>query len=125
MAEDVVNHPSHYTSHPSGIECFDITKHLGLPIGTATKYAWRTGLKDTLKAKEDLEKAKWYVENCPEDEIPTEFSNETRQLIVDAAIFDINNDNNPRAMFLLAIIGSDSRSRMVGVLNGWIRGMDQ
>lgn len=24
--EDVVNHPSHYTQHPSGVECIDIAE---------------------------------------------------------------------------------------------------
>ena len=26
---DPVNHPAHYTSHPSGVECLTITRHMG------------------------------------------------------------------------------------------------
>ncbi|NQX75688.1 MAG: DUF3310 domain-containing protein [Epibacterium sp.] len=58
-AEDVVNHPSHYTSHPSGVECIQVTEHYGFCIGNAIKYLWRAGLKDD--AVQDLEKAAWYV----------------------------------------------------------------
>lgn len=57
---DRVNHPSHYTSHPSGIECIEIVEHFGFNIGNATKYLWRAGLKCP-DPKEDLEKAIWYI----------------------------------------------------------------
>ena len=56
---DPVNHPSHYTSHPSGIECIDVTKHMGFCLGNAVKYIWRAGLKHD--AREDLRKAIWYI----------------------------------------------------------------
>ena len=55
-----VKHPSHYTSHPSGIECIEITKHHNFAIGNAIKYLWRAGLKGD--AILDLEKAKQYIE---------------------------------------------------------------
>lgn len=56
---DMVNHPPHYTSHPSGIECIDITRHMGFNVGNAVKYLWRADLKwDSL---EDLKKAAWYI----------------------------------------------------------------
>lgn len=58
---DPVNHPSHYTSHPSGIECIDVTEHFNFNIGNAVKYLWRSGLKETADSIEDLEKAEWYV----------------------------------------------------------------
>ena len=57
---DVVNHPKHYTSHPSGVECIQITEHMGFNMGNALKYIWRADLKHD--ALEDLEKAKWYIE---------------------------------------------------------------
>lgn len=57
---DPVEHPAHYTSHPSGIECIQITQHMGFCLGNATKYIWRAGLKHD--AIEDLKKAKWYIE---------------------------------------------------------------
>lgn len=60
---DPVNHPSHYTSHPSGVECITITEHHNFCIGNAIKYLWRAGLKDsTSKGQvEDLKKALWYI----------------------------------------------------------------
>lgn len=57
---DMVNHPPHYPSHPSGVECIQITEHMGFCIGNAMKYLWRADLK--ADALEDLEKAKWYIE---------------------------------------------------------------
>ncbi|MET8684820.1 DUF3310 domain-containing protein [Streptomyces sp. NPDC004732] len=53
--EDVVEHPNHYTSHPSGVECIEIVKHFSFPIGSAIKYLWRAGLKGD--AVQDLKKA--------------------------------------------------------------------
>lgn len=56
---DMVNKPPHYTSHPSGVECIQITEHYGFCIGSAIKYLWRAGLKGS--AVEDLKKAVWYI----------------------------------------------------------------
>lgn len=56
---DAVNHPKHYTSHPSGIECIQITEHMGFNLGNAVKYIWRADLK--ADAIEDLKKAAWYI----------------------------------------------------------------
>lgn len=57
---DPVNHPRHYTVHPSGVECIQITEHMNFCLGNAMKYIWRAGEKSN--AIEDLEKAKWYVD---------------------------------------------------------------
>ncbi len=57
---ETVNHPIHYTSHPSGIECIQITEHMGFNLGNAVKYIWRADLK--ADATEDLKKASWYIE---------------------------------------------------------------
>lgn len=56
---DSVNHPPHYTSHPSGVECLTITRHMNFNLGNAFKYLWRAGLKG--KEVEDLKKAVFYV----------------------------------------------------------------
>lgn len=62
MAEhDPVNHPKHYTSHPSGIECIDVARHHNFNIGNTIKYLWRQGLKDEAPALQDLKKAAWYL----------------------------------------------------------------
>ena len=57
---DLVNHPPHYTAHPSGVECIQITEHMGFCLGNAVKYIWRADLKSN--AITDLEKARWYIE---------------------------------------------------------------
>ena len=41
---DTVNHPAHYNTHPSGVECIEITEHFNFNIGNAIKYLWRAGL---------------------------------------------------------------------------------
>lgn len=77
---DNVNHPQHYTSDPSGIECIQITRHRDFNIGNAIKYLWRAGLKQEPskdivdKTIEDLEKAIWYIN----DEI-NKIKNETNK----------------------------------------------
>jgi hypothetical protein len=57
---DPVNHPKHYTDHPSGVECIQITEHMGFNLGNALKYIWRCDLKKD--AVEDLRKARWYID---------------------------------------------------------------
>jgi len=64
--EEHVN-PKHYKSHPSGVECIEIARHYCFSIGNVFKYIWRAGLKkdegleDIDKEIEDLEKARWYL----------------------------------------------------------------
>jgi hypothetical protein len=57
---DAVNHPKHYTGHPSGVECITVTEHMGFNLGNAVKYIWRCDLKKD--AVEDLKKARWYLD---------------------------------------------------------------
>ena len=64
-----MNHPSHYTSDPSGVECIQITRHQNFNRGNAMKYIWRAGLKakpgqTQLQAEiEDLKKARFYLDD--------------------------------------------------------------
>jgi hypothetical protein len=57
---DNVNHPKHYTSHKSGVECIQVTEHMGFCLGNALKYIWRCDEKHD--AIEDLKKARWYID---------------------------------------------------------------
>ena len=57
---DRVNHPPHYTQHPSGVECIQITEHMGFNLGNVIKYVWRADLKGD--AIEDLRKAAFYID---------------------------------------------------------------
>ncbi len=58
---DPVNHPKHYTEHPSGVECIDITRHMNFNLGNVIKYLWRAGMKYGVPDIQDLEKAAWYL----------------------------------------------------------------
>jgi hypothetical protein len=66
---DPVNKPSHYTSHPSGIDCIQITEHMGFNLGNAIKYIWRADLKND--SMEDLRKAEWYIRREIQKRTPT------------------------------------------------------
>lgn len=57
---DEIRHPPHYTSHPSGVECIELTENMNFNIGNATKYVWRNEDKHP-DSTVDLEKALWYV----------------------------------------------------------------
>lgn len=61
IPNDPVEHPAHYTRHPSGVECIQITRHMGFNLGNAMKYIWRADLKGN--ALEDLKKARWYLDD--------------------------------------------------------------
>lgn len=60
---DMVNHPQHYTSDPSGVECIQVVRHRNYNIGNAMKYLWRAGLKNEDKHIEDLKKAIFYIQD--------------------------------------------------------------
>ncbi len=71
LFDDPVNHPRHYTTHPSKVECIDITRHMSFNLGNVVKYVWRDGLKESVPDIQDLEKAAWYLN----DEIKKRKSN--------------------------------------------------
>jgi hypothetical protein len=60
-AQDNVNHPKHYTSHPSGVECIEITEHMNFNLGNAVKYCFRSGNKVQSEEIQDLQKGIWYA----------------------------------------------------------------
>lgn len=57
---DSVKHHSHYTWHPSGVECLTIAQEFNFNRGNAIKYVWRAGEKGN--EIEDLKKARWYID---------------------------------------------------------------
>lgn len=59
QARDMVNHPPHYTGHPSGVECIEVAEHLPFCLGNAFKYLFRRNDKGSLR--HNLEKALWYI----------------------------------------------------------------
>jgi hypothetical protein len=60
LKNNPVNHPRHYTSHPSGIEAIEICQWMSFCLGNVMKYCWRADLKKD--AIQDLRKARWYLD---------------------------------------------------------------
>lgn len=58
---DPVNHPKHYNSHPSGVECISIARHMNFNLGNVLKYIWRADHKGA--TLEDLKKARFYLDD--------------------------------------------------------------
>lgn len=58
---DTVNHPKHYNSHPSGVECITIARHMNFNLGNVLKYIWRADHKGA--TLEDLKKARFYLDD--------------------------------------------------------------
>lgn len=56
---DPVHRPRHYNTHPSGVECIRVSRHLPGNLANAWKYIYRHRAKGA--AKRDLEKACWYL----------------------------------------------------------------
>lgn len=54
-----VNHPKHYNTNPSGVECITVVEHMSFNVGNAMKYLWRADEKGS--AIEDLKKSAWYI----------------------------------------------------------------
>lgn len=66
--DSAVNHPKHYNSHPSGVECITIARHHNFNIGNVFKYLWRIGLKGEdaatrEKRVEEIDKAIFYLQD--------------------------------------------------------------
>ena len=101
---DNVNKPPHYTAHPSGVECIQITEHMNFCLGNALKYIWRAGLKQN--EVEDLKKAVWYlnreierVENGKEEGLREPNSGERTESKKPSKPFGrIEGDNKERSM---------------------------
>lgn len=66
-AVDWVNHPPHYGSHPSGVECIAITRHMSFDFGNAFKHVFRAPWKN---GRQDYEKAIWYLRDTLKHHTP-------------------------------------------------------
>jgi hypothetical protein len=56
---DMVNHPPHYATHPSGVEAIEIREGMRCPLADAFKYLFRRDGKGA--PVDDLRKAVWYM----------------------------------------------------------------
>lgn len=62
--KEAVNHPAHYGGEDNPYEVIKVIRAwgLGFCLGNAVKYISRAGKKDPTKEIEDLEKARWYLD---------------------------------------------------------------
>jgi len=81
--------PQHYKSHPSGIECIEIRRHLKSNRADAIKYLWRCGKKD--EANQELKKAIWYLND--------ELSNNNEDISYGTNIFILNDKLDTLALY--------------------------
>lgn len=99
---DMVNHPPHYTGHPSGVECIEVSEHLPFCLGNAFKYLFRRDAKGN--PLENIEKAIWYVnrhnETYPEKpNLPTDAREALGLIVV--------HEPHPIAAAMLIIAGEE------------------
>lgn len=74
---ELVNHPQHYNSSASGVECIEVIRQMNLSVGNAVKYLWRLGHKDDSLL--ELKKAQWYLR----DQLALDEERGVRQFIQD------------------------------------------
>lgn len=99
--------PKHYTAHPSGIECIEITRHLSFNRGNAIKYLWRCGKKDSVN--QELKKAIWYlndeIKNTPN---LVSYTSDVVDFIIDKLhVLSLYQTCQERGLFNFIIFGSD------------------
>ena len=61
---EAVNNPEHYGGKQNTYEAIKVIEawDLNFHLGNVVKYISRAGKKDKTKLKEDIEKAKWYLD---------------------------------------------------------------
>lgn len=104
---DSVNHPSHYNTHPSGVETIDIVREFDFALGNAWKYLMRFRYKG--KPKEDLEKAVWYMNDYMShrdlyNDFSVKHSNEKTEMLINKARKVIAAENVPEVKHALRAI---------------------
>lgn len=104
---DPVNHPQHYTTHPSGVETIDITRNLQFNLGNAWKYLMRFRYKG--KPMEDLKKAVWYLNDFVKNQSNDKYYMSIEQSVHFAGkIFNPNLNQNKITADMIKVIKSES-----------------
>lgn len=100
---DMVNHPPHYTSHPSGVEAIDIGRHLTAAWFNTFKYIFRADLRN---GKQDVEKAIWYARDGVSHDTPVHSSTwRERHAGLTQEVIDAETDRNRVGFFYAIKIG--------------------
>ena len=104
IIDPAVDHPPHYTA--GAVECIDaieaaLTKEqfIGYCKGNVLKYTWRSGRKERGTHKQDLEKARWYVDRCLSS-LPKKFRAHRQDLeeirwYIDRCLSSLSNEQAP------------------------------
>ena len=95
---DPIN-PAHYTTHPSGVQCIEISQHLSGCLAQAFQYVWRCGQKDD--PVQELKKALWFIEQ----ELTIDKPQVIRELVFKDALVKVSraDTNLLRAVALLKL----------------------
>lgn len=120
-----VDHPAHYTAHPSGVECVDVNEWLASNVGAALKYLWRSGLKATETELDDLKKARWYLMR----EQRRQRMGERNLSELAARVLDSSAEQRTSFRMLMTLIREDALEvhdfdLVVDLLNGEIAGLE-
>lgn len=94
---DVVEKPVGYNSHPSGIECIEVTRLCPFDLGNAIKYIWRSEHKNGI---EDLKKARWYLKDVLANGLASHPPFKARKLLEQAAAADVDAGSHARGVML-------------------------
>lgn len=104
---DPVNHPQHYTTHPSGVETIDITRNLQFDLGNAWKYLMRFRYKG--KPMEDLKKAVWYLNDFVRNQSKDKYYMSIEQSVHFAGkMFNPNLNQNKITAEMIKVIKSET-----------------
>lgn len=59
---DMVNHPAHYTGHPT-VEAIEVLEQMSdYRLASASKYIWRVAFGGKENNRQDIEKSVWYLQ---------------------------------------------------------------
>lgn len=109
MTTDPIN-PAHYKTHPSGIECIEVTRHCPFDMGNAIKYIWRFTDKAGI---EDLRKARWYLADILKTGQSSYPPHKARQLLREV----VAADDQVRRPALLALIADGQLSAVIDIID--------
>ncbi len=91
--DDLINHPYHYTWHPSGVECKDIIQEFSYNIGSAMGYLWRHKYKNGVQ---DLKKAIQHIQfeiERLEKEKQDNYTHNTYEVTSDGVVYTPSSEN--------------------------------
>lgn len=106
---DAIN-PSHYKSHPSGIECIEVSRHCMSDMGQAIQYIWRATDKN---GTEDLGKARWFLADLIHNGFPHFPPWKARYRLIEANQLD----TDPQRKLLLDMIATGQINEAISTID--------